>query len=510
MPASASSCWSGRPRPDAMSPIAVTRRGTRAGGLRLARAACLLAVAALSAGCAGIMGTYDLAQNGLPKPEDQLRRQLAGGSAEKAYKEVTGEASPAPDDEVLRLLYAGTAAYYAGHYEESGRLLDLASALADDRVTRSLSREALSFLTNDRILPWQPSATERLMLHFYGALTFLRAGQPYEAAVEARRISALLDLWQDERPELGETREARFFRYVAGALFEAAGEDNDAAVAYRRAGRLARDADLEAPPRDSADVVLLVERGFVAHRVEQNVVVAIPGGLVDLMAEGDVGERLASAAMVSGFVLAIAASRGSSYWYHDDGYRNTLHFEPWGRDCGRVHGDGGRWSPRCDREVENPYLLRIAWPVYRSSAPADGGAVRLRGPADVVERMALSVSEAVVSDFDAQRGALIARTVVRAATKLAVTKTVERKVGEKDEVAGQILGILTNIGTLVTERADTRSWNLLPSDVDLIRVRVPAGRHALTLELGDGRSVELPPLELRGGEVRVVSHRAWR
>lgn len=492
-----------------MNGSAVTRRGLRAGGLRLARAACLLAVAALSTGCASVMGGYDLAQNGLPKPEEALRRQLAGGSAEKAYREVTGEDSPAPDDEVLRLLYAGTAAYYAGHYEESGRLLDLASALADDRVTRSLSREALSFLTNDRVLPWQPSPTERLMLHFYGALTFLRAGQPYEAAVEARRISALLELWQDERPDLGDTREARFFRYVAGALFEAAGEDNDAAVAYRNAGRLAPDADLEGPPRDSADVVLLVERGYVAHRVEQNVVVAIPGGLVDAMAEGDAGARLASAALVSTYVLAIAASRGSSYWYHDDGYRNTLRFEPWGRDCSRVHGDGGRWSPRCDREVENPYLLRIAWPVYRSAAAAKG-TLRLNGPAEVVERMALGVSEAVVADFDARRGSLIARTVVRAATKLAVTKTVERKVGEKDEVAGQILGILTNIGTLVTERADTRSWNLLPSDVDLIRVRLPAGRHALTLELGDGRTAELAPLELRGGEVRVVSHRSWR
>ncbi|NIP80794.1 MAG: hypothetical protein GWM90_16890, partial [Gemmatimonadetes bacterium] len=48
----------------------------------------------------------------------------------------------------------------------------------------------------------------------------------------------------------------------------------------------------------------------------------------------------------------------------------------------------------------------------------------------------------------------MARTVARAATKLAVTKTVEREVGERDEVMGQILGILTNIGTLVTERAD--------------------------------------------------------
>lgn len=494
-----------------MSSNAVLRSGDRAGGRRLARATCFLAVVAFStAGCVGVMGSYDLAPNGLPRPEERLRRMLSAGDADDVYEDVTGGEARGPEDDVLRLLYAGTAAYYAGRYEEGGQLLDLASALTEDRVTRSLSREALSFLTNDMVIPYTPSRAERLMLHFYGALTYMRAGEPDEAAVEARRISALLDQWQDEKPEAEPGREARFFRYLAGALFEAAGEDNDAAVAYRKARRLAVDADLERPPADSADVVVLVERGFVAHRVEQNVVVVIPGDIVDLISGGDPVERLAAAGIVSAYVLAIASNRGYRSWYHDDGYRAPLHFEPWGRDCDDVrHGDG-RWSHRCDREVEDPYLLRVAWPVYRSTSLAEPYKVRLPGQLDVVERMALDVSEGVVDDFEAERGAMIARTVARAAAKLAVTKTVERKVGEKDEFAGQILGILTNIGTLVTERADTRSWNLLPDGVDLVRVRVPAGRQELTLELRDGHTVQLEPVELTGGQVRILGYRAWR
>jgi len=473
------------------------RRG-RGSSSRRAAPLVLLAATGLLAGCGTVFGGMDLAPSGLPRAEEDLRGLLAGGKAATAYDRVTGEESPAPDDDVLRLLYAGTAAYYAGHYEEGGRFLDLAAGIADDRATRSVSREALSFMTNDRVLPYMPPRTERLMLHVYGALTFLGGGQPYEAAVEARRISALLDGWQDGAPD-DVPRTDRFFRYFAGAVFEAAGEYNDAGVAYRRAGTL--EGDLLAPPGDSAEIVVVVERGFVAHRVEQNVIIAIPGGHVASLTDGGVGERLLSATQVSLAVLAIAAYQGQQVRYTGDGYRRPLQFDPWGDDC-RHAG----WDATCEND-ENPYLLRIAWPVYRSDGARPETAA-LAGSPPLVALQSLDVSDAVVADFDATRAELIARTVARAATKLVVTKTVERKVGEREKVAGQILGILANIGTLVTERADTRSWHLLPGHLTMLRVRVPPGQHSLSLKVGD-RVVDLDPVTVRPGRVAVVAHRAW-
>lgn len=469
------------------------RRG--AGGRWPVRAASLLAPPLLLAGCAGVLDGHELAPSGLPRPEDELRHQLRSGHAAAAYENVTGEDSPAPADEVLRLLYAGTAAYYAGRYEESGQLLDLAFAMTEDRVTESVSRQALSFLTNDRALPWEPSPTERLMLHFYGALTFYRAGEPYEAAVEARRMSALLDDLAEDGAE------HPFFRYLAGALFELVGEMNDAAVAYRLAGALPAASAPGPVPADSADVVVLMERGFVAHRVEQAVMVVLPGRVADMLTDGAAGDKLAAAGLVAARLLAVASYRGHRTWYHDGRYRRPLHLEPWGADC---HAAGSR----CDEDDdENPYLLRIAWPVYRSTSFEDGP-VATDG-ARTVQRLELDVSGGVVQDFERRRADLIARTVARAAAKLAVTKTVEHKVGERDELAGQILGILTNIGTLVTERADTRTWHLLPAEVTLHRVRLPAGRHELTATVGD-RTVELGPIDASGGRLYLLPHRVWR
>src|SRR5690606_21305706 len=110
---SASSSWSAR-RANLMN-----RRG--------ARIARLLAVAALllsSAGCARLFGSYDIAPNGLAAKEDRLRHMLAAGQAASAY-DAFGESWKPPEVEVLRALYQGVLAYYAGEYEESARVMDI-------------------------------------------------------------------------------------------------------------------------------------------------------------------------------------------------------------------------------------------------------------------------------------------------------------------------------------------------------------------------------------------------
>src|SRR5690606_23637838 len=105
----------------------------------------LIAVAALllcSAGCARLFGTYDIAPNGLATREDRLRHMLATGQA-GAVLAGFGESYRTPEDEVLSALYRGVVAYHAGDYAESARVLDAAGVLADERITKSISRSAL-------------------------------------------------------------------------------------------------------------------------------------------------------------------------------------------------------------------------------------------------------------------------------------------------------------------------------------------------------------------------------
>lgn len=465
-------------------------------------ASLLLAGAASLSGCAAAFANQDLAPNGLPKSEESLRRMLESGNAAGAFKKVTGKDAVVPDDDLLRLLFAGAVGHYAGRYDQSSQLLDVAAAVADDRVTRSISHEVLSLVTNDRVLPYTPSRTEQLMLHYYAALDYLDMGQPDEAAVEARRIAALLDRWDEDAPPDATPPAHRFFRYFSGILFQAAGEANDAAVAFRHASGFAD--TLDVPPPDSGDVLVLVERGFVAHRVEQSVMIVLPGHQLDLLTSGPFPRQLAEGGMVATYVLAIVNSAGYRTYYHDDGYLHPARFDPWGADCRRA---GVRCSGDDD---ENPYLLRVAWPVYRSDPQPDiPVSVQLADGRTVPMGRAFDVTGGELRDFSRERASILARTVVRAAAKLALTKTVEKKVGKKNEAAGRILGILANVGTLVTERADTRTWNILPGEIEFARVRVPAGTRSISLEL-NGASREMGMVDVPAGGSVMVSYRLWR
>ncbi|MBR9988368.1 MAG: hypothetical protein KFH98_01370 [Gemmatimonadetes bacterium] len=494
---------------------------------RLAAGAPLIVALLISStGCARLFGSYDIAPNGLASSENRLRTMLASNQAGVVFAGF-GSSHRAPDDEVLRALYHGVIAYYAGDYVESARMLDMAGPLADDRITKSISRSALSLVSNDLILPYEPGRTERLMIPYYAALARLRMGDLEGAAVEARRLSLLLQFYGDGEP-LDPAFEATL-RYVAGAIFEAHGDWSDSDVAYRNAHAL--DSAFVVPARtgDDGTVVVILEQGFVAHRVEQGLAMMLLPEEVDLIANGEGDERAGALGFVAARTLEQAARQP---FFADGTYRPaTLHVPaPDDRShiprrrprvvCRTVtdtaHVANGT-SHSTTREVcteedskidELPYLLKVAWPVYRSDSRASGD-VRLIGPADTIGfAPAADLSRGVVADFRAERPLLIARTVARGAAKLALTKSAEKKLEEKNEAAGKIIGLLGNIGNALLERADTRSWHLLPAGVSVGRVNLPPGEHRLSIEVG-ARTVEMEPVSVQAGGLSIVSARVW-
>lgn len=515
----------------------------------------LLATLVATAGCAGFWRSWSVAPNGLAKPDDHLRRDLAAARYADALERLGPDGDAAPDDELLRLLYDGVVAHYAGRYGESSDSLDRAAALAEDRYTLSASRGALSLVSSDRSLQFRPNRTERLLIHYYGALNYLQQADVEGAAVEARRLSALLQRYDDDGWDCERTRLCAALRYFAGAVFEAAGEWNDADVAYRHAAALAEQLSPTTPAdsggavertvgvgapgpvgssstsADSAtgDVLLVLERGFVAHRVEESVTVVLNAEEAAAMQAGDAGERLAISTLVAARLLgedtdepgrgrrgAVTVSLGDEDTDEDrsddrDGERDD--------DCDRGRqsdrGAGRADDDECERDP-NPYLLRVAWPSYRDEYEPSGRAVLLGPDGRRAEAPALAdVSAAVMGEFADERLEVVARAIARAAAKFATVRAVESGVAEGDDGLGRVLGLITNIGGALLERADTRSWHLLPDAIGIARMRLPAGSHTLELALNDGRGREsrripVGPVEIRAGAITVVSARVWR
>lgn len=240
----------------------------------------LVALTSVSvSGCAsvfrGSMRTISVAPSGLPWGEELVRRSLAMGTYEQAMAQLAKGKGGAPDDDLLRALFRGQVAYYAGRWQESANAFAEADRLTDARYTKSVSRGVLSVLTNDHALKYVPPRTEQLFSRYYAMLGRVQSGDVDGAAVEARRLSALLESSaHDVQPAERATHAA--LRDVAGAVFESAAEWNDASVAYRNAallrGATRSEVDsivISRPAGDSATLLLVVESGFAAHYVER-------------------------------------------------------------------------------------------------------------------------------------------------------------------------------------------------------------------------------------------------
>ena len=142
----------------------------------------------------------------------------------------------------------------------------------------------------------------------------------------------------------------------------------------------------------------------------------------------------------------------------------------------------------------------------------------------------MDLSAAVVEEFVERAPEVLAKALLRAVAKNVVAGEVEEEVEEEDEALGELTGVALNVLGALTERADTRSWNLLPGRLVLVRLRLPAGTHRLEVVTGPASAgaggpaprtdAETPAgaggpagtveVEVPAGGVAVTSVRLWR
>ena len=536
------------------------------------RRALALCVCLPLAGC--VFGPGRVGPDGLSGYDTDLRSIARQGDFDRAL-ELTEEGKDEAGDDLLRMLQRAVLLRFDGQYEESNRLLQEAALEIDDRYTKSVSRAALSMLTNDRALAYNPPAFERMMVHYYGALNYLSLDDPEEAAVEARLLSALLMADLDKQLDDRDIRIRRSLHYVAGAVFEAAGEWNAAAVAYRNAwdgwntnpgapepgvapvdsapdpgmevdsslvrevledfvpsrgmtvdsslarglkaltpAFIARD---RAPAPDSGEVILVLETGFVAHRIERAVAVPIFSDDASNLNDGADASRYNAGLCVAARTLGAQASIDAN-------------------DCAQPTG-------------ESLFIVTVAWPeMRRSSEPIRGARISARsaGSADgpdsqdpeltgrpgastgddvlpefstestrtVPTILTIDMSTAAMSAYDDRIAGIVAKSIARATGKYLVVQAIKKEVKEEDETAGLLVGLLGNAAAVASERADTRSWHLLPGTIRVARMSLPTGVHSIELHLDALQQtaplrLDLGDVTVRPGSITILPIRSW-
>lgn len=456
-----------------------------------------------------------------------LRHYLMEGKPDSALRLLEPGARTAPRDPLLRELQRGLVLHHAGKWAESNAAFEWAEGEAERRWTRSLAQQAGAMLVNDAVVEYVPPPGELAMVPYYRMLNYMALGSADGTLVEARKANAYLSrLADDKAPCVGEG----FVRYLTGLVYRGAGERNDALVSYRQAERsfdacaeagaaapawLGTDlyrAALEAgvrpvadsaaaryrlspaaaPGAEEAELVVFVEHGWVAHRAPGDIHVPIFPGDVEGVDDDDDRSVADAAARITARLAGNLSEQ--AYWG-----------DAWDEHPANQLGDA----------LEGAYILKLAWPVYRlEAAAAHGVRVRVDG-AEADAPVAADVSATMFRRWESQRPGVLARMVGRGVAKYLATRELERK-AEKEggEVAGWLAARLGNLAGNALERADTRSWSLLPDRVSVARFTLPPGEHAVTLEvLGpDGavaRTLDLGTVTLAPRGTLVLNRRVW-
>ena len=123
----------------------------------------------------------------------------------------------------------------AGEYQASTAWLEQAEEEVERLYTRRLHTEALALFTNDARPPFEGEPHGQTMINVLKAINYATLGQWEDALLESRRIDHRLNIRSDHATTSDTYRDDAFARYVMGVLYEAAGDLDNAWVAYQPA-----------------------------------------------------------------------------------------------------------------------------------------------------------------------------------------------------------------------------------------------------------------------------------
>ena len=437
-----------------------------------------LALLCLNIGCGG----YKMVE---------VYSSLEAGNPEAALAYLDKKA---PDKENLPFLFErGLVAHYADRYEESNAALSRAESISEDLYTRSISKEAAALLTTDLVRPYAGARYERLLSHYYRILNYLYLNEIEEALVECRRATDLIRYYVNEDEDY-DFFGAPFLAYLAGILFESTGELNDAFISYQQAEEFYERTSSKTGANPSYDIGVSLVR--LARRLGFADDEALYRGKY-----GDPHER------TEGYGELILFYESG---YVPSKYEETLTFPILKTDSFEDEPEKGRGKRRDSdfartlvsrrgksySETKLEYLLHVAIPAIRSNRPRLAGIAVEAGNVEQRGILVSDVETMAIETLKSQEGVILLRTVTRALLKyLAYRKVTKKSEGESKseeetdhtkEILMDLLGRAVNVVNIATEHADTRSWQTLPNQIFLLRMRLPAGSHTVTLAFSDG------------------------
>ena len=139
----------------------------------------------------------------------------------------------------------GTLYHYNGNNKKSIEHFAKAEQIYEDLYTKSVTNEAAAIVTNDNVRPYRARPFEVLLMYQYQILNYLALGDLDGALVEVRRAQIAMEaLYQKDKDKVNDNG---WLRYLSAIVYEMAGEEDDAAIAYIKAAKAFEEGNVKMP-----------------------------------------------------------------------------------------------------------------------------------------------------------------------------------------------------------------------------------------------------------------------
>lgn len=325
-------------------------------------------------------------------------------------------------DEALHHLNKGTLLRLQGNYAESNKYFDNAKSLMEKLSAISVTEQVASVAVNDTMKAYEGLPNEQLMIYSFEALNFLQMDDIDAAAIEARQFDIKHRLITEKNPN-AKYLSGAFVRYLNSMIYEAAGERDSARIEMQKAveGYKAQNSGFPVPQGLTADLARLT----AGKPAPSEVVFILHNGLGPSLDEVTI--RVANPNPQSGSALL---------------------------------------------SLSVPKFAKRSVPVTRVELSANSKTAN----SEVVEDVN-AIAEKSLND---RLPAITARAVARMVTKNLAAKETKKRTGQAFGMFSGLADLAVDVGTAASERADTRTWSLLPGNIYMARLALPAGKHNVT------------------------------
>ena len=332
----------------------------------------------------------------------------------------------------------------------------------------AIGANVASTLVNDNAIPYEGEGYERVLLHHYQALNYLKKKDLEGAGVEVRRANAeqneSLKRFEKELEKSRDTAAEKnvntnsvsridtqyaqmdevagrvknsfqnaYTFYVSGFIYELLQQPNDAYIDYKKA--------LEIYPDNrylQKDVLRLAEKLEMREELDE------------LKQRFTVENRR--------FIDESGAGSGELLVLFEDGFVPQKHEIKIPIPVGR----GG--------------LITIAFPIYQEKW-SDQTPLRILNSNELIgsTEPICDVRALAVKALKEKAPVIATRQIIRAVAKGVTAAEAKKRMGELGQFA-------SNIWNIISENADLRSWLTLPSNAQVLRTTLPAGSYRLALQ----------------------------